>query len=199
MSLPAVFAYSENGQIVVGEEDYQDMFGDPGGPPVSDHPFSSYTFLPSELVPAIVESASPFLKTPNDSFTLFTTGPSGEQQIHENMLCYEYTDLLHLPSSHRPSAGALTPGGGINDSTSASSQVQIRKSITSSYSTSGTLNIAYPPPPTHTSREFQESPSILYELGLPRPDLGDLSSPSPSSTSPTSSTSPSTPVFDDYA
>lgn len=145
-----------------------------------------------------MESASPFLKTPNDSFTLFTTGPSGEQQIHEDMLCYEYTDLLHLASSHHPSAGALTPCGGINDSTSASSQVQIRKSITSSYSTPGTLSIPYLPP-THTSREFQESSSILYELGLPRPDLDDLSSPSPSSTSPTSSTSPSTPVFDDYA
>ncbi|GAW09899.1 hypothetical protein LENED_012112 [Lentinula edodes] len=198
MSLPTVFAYSENGQIIVGEEDYQDMFGDPGGPPVSDHPFSSYTFLPSELVPAIGESASPFLKNPNDSFTLFTTSPSGEQQIHENMLCYEYTDLSYLASSHHPSAGALTPGGGIDDSASASSQVQIRKSVTSFYSTSGTLNSPYPPP-THTSREIQESSSILYELGLPRPDSDDLSSPSPSSTSSTSSTSPSTAVFDDYA
>lgn len=37
MSLPAVFACSENGRIVVGEEDYQDMFGDPGGPPVSEY------------------------------------------------------------------------------------------------------------------------------------------------------------------
>ncbi|KAJ4480851.1 hypothetical protein J3R30DRAFT_3681749 [Lentinula aciculospora] len=242
MSLPKEFALLENGDIFLSEADYQELFEDCEGSSNSESrcrrpSLRDYTFFPVGSLSATGEPGSPSLKRRMSNITYITTTPSGEQQRHEGMVCYERTigpslrspppssspdsrpsssprpptaspnlpgspsHLSFLPTypephftldewralslSPIPSPSIHIPRGRRDSSASCTSQSHTGSpripSSSSSYHYPTHGNPSTPIPsspqllPANFSRGNSGSFSILYELGLPRPDSDDAS------------------------